>query len=64
MTGDLPVTKYYSPNKSQIRSAVKGADRHDYYRRHRIPLLRIALALLFFSLIGFVFLFGILDWSK
>lgn len=54
------MNKYYSPNDLQIRSAVKGADRHDYYRRHRIPLLRIALALIFFALIGFVVLFGML----
>lgn len=33
-------------------------------RRRRIPLLRVALALLFFALVGFVFLFGMMDWSK
>lgn len=27
-------------------------------------LLRIAAALIFFALFGFVFLFGILDWTK
>lgn len=58
------MTKYYSPSETQMRTAVKGADDHDYYRRHRIPLLRIALALLFFALFGFVFLFGILEWAK
>lgn len=55
--------KHYSPNESQMRSAVKGGDRHDYYKRP-LPLLKIAVALLFFALIGFVFLFGILDWTK
>jgi hypothetical protein len=47
-----------------MRSVVKGADRYDYYRRHRISLLRIALALLFFALFGFVSLFGIMSWSE
>ena len=57
------MNKYYSPNESQMRAAVKGADHHDYYRRHRIPLLRIALALIFFALFGFVFLFGLMGWK-
>lgn len=37
------MNKYYSPNESQMRTAVKGGDRHDYYRRRKPLWLRVML---------------------
>lgn len=37
------MNKYYSPNESQMRAAVKGADRHDYYKRRRSPAVSFML---------------------
>ena len=55
---------YYSPNETQMRTAVKGEDRYRFYeRRNRalIVLIRILLALLFLGLFGFVFFFGLTE---
>jgi hypothetical protein len=53
------MTKYYTPSKTQMRSVVKGDDR--YYKR-RLSWGRIALAVAFFGLWIFIFLFGLMGW--
>lgn len=56
------MAKYYTPNESQMRAAVKGADRHDFYRR-RAPWLRIVLAVSFGALWVLIFLLGLMGWG-
>jgi hypothetical protein len=54
--------KYYPPNETQVRSAVKGEDRYRFYERKRPALSAvwfILMTLLFFGLFALVFFFGL-----
>jgi hypothetical protein len=50
----------YKPSETQMRSAVQGDDR--YFNRRRVLWFKIALAVVFFGLLTFVFLFGLMSW--
>jgi hypothetical protein len=56
------MSDYYSPNETQLRSAVKGEDRYRFYERRNGWLMLVVyalLAILFFGSFAFVFFFGL-----
>ncbi len=55
--------KYYSPNHSQMRAAVRGKEPYRYYARRRLTWVRIGAVLVFLALWTMIFLFGFTDWS-
>lgn len=53
-----------TPNATQIRSAVRGAENYRYYERRRSTWwIRLLFTVLFFGLWLFVYLMMFTDWS-